>query len=69
MLSNVFQNRAVYEKMSKNLVVPARPQITMWRRVASWIIKATRAQTDARARLPNTRPPTPPPPPHTHTHT
>ena len=38
--------------MSKNVVEPAGPQITVWRRVASWISKTTRAQAHARARAP-----------------
>jgi hypothetical protein len=38
------ENRVVYEIMSKNVVEPERPQMTVWRCVASWISKATRAQ-------------------------
>ena len=38
------ENRAVYEITSKNVVEPERPQITIWRRVACWISKTTRAQ-------------------------
>jgi hypothetical protein len=34
--------------MSKYLVEPGRSQTTVWRRVASWISKATRAQPHAR---------------------
>ena len=46
--------------MSKNVVVPDRPQ-TIWRmRVAYWISKATRAQAHARARVPT--------PTYTHTY-
>jgi hypothetical protein len=55
-LSNVFfsfENHAVYEIKSKNMVEPARLRIRIWRRVACWIRKATR-------QLPCT---------HTHTHT
>jgi hypothetical protein len=37
------ENRTVYEIMSKNMVVPERPQMAIWRRVARWISKATRA--------------------------
>ena len=48
--------------MSKNMVEPERQQMTLWRRVACWIIKATRAQTQCRARAPT---PTPQPP-HTY---
>jgi hypothetical protein len=60
-----FENRAICEIISKSLVEPERPQMAIWRRVAWWIIKATRAH-------PSTRPPlyTPsytPPPTHTHT--
>jgi hypothetical protein len=44
------KNRAVYEIMSKNVVEPERPQITIWRRVAYWVSKATRAQTHITAR-------------------
>ena len=33
---------------SKNMVEPERPQITIWRRIACWIRKATRAQLHAR---------------------
>ena len=42
MFSNVFRNRAVHEKMWKNIVEPGRPQMTIWRvRIACWIPKAT----------------------------
>ena len=41
-----------------------RPQMTTWRSVACWIIKATRAKAQARARDLHTHPHT-----HTHTHT
>ena len=46
MLNNVFslKSRAVYEIMSKTTVEPERPQMTIWRRVACWIGKATRTQ-------------------------
>jgi hypothetical protein len=41
-LSIVFENRAVYEIMWKNIGEPARPQMTIWRvRIACWIPKAT----------------------------
>jgi hypothetical protein len=33
---------------SKNMVEPERPQMTIWRRIACWIRKATRAQLHAR---------------------
>jgi hypothetical protein len=36
------ENRAVYELMWKNMVVPERPQLTVWRmRIACWIPEAT----------------------------
>ena len=41
---------AVYEIMSKNVLEPNRPQMAIWRRVACWINKATRAQAHASAR-------------------
>jgi hypothetical protein len=47
-----FENRAVYEIMSKNMVEPERPQMTTWRRVACSISKATRARTHASVRAP-----------------
>jgi hypothetical protein len=40
-------NRAVYEIMSKNMVEPERPQMTIWRLVACWISKVTRVQVNA----------------------
>ena len=46
--SNFVRNCAIYEIMSKNMVEPYRPQMTIWRCVACWIIKATRAQASAR---------------------
>jgi hypothetical protein len=59
------ENRAGYVIISKNMVEPERPQMTIWRmRVTCWIIKATCAQAHTPALLP-----TPTPPPHTHTHT
>jgi len=37
-----FQNRAVYEKMSKNIVDGGRPQMTIWlSHVACWIPETT----------------------------
>ena len=49
MTSNIFsENRAVYEIMSKNMVELDRPKMTIWRHVACWISKATRAQAYAR---------------------
>ena len=38
--------------MSKNIVKPQRPQMTIWRRFACWIIKATHAQAQFRVRAP-----------------
>ena len=38
------ENRAVYEKISKNKEQPERPQATIGRHVACWMTKATRAQ-------------------------
>ena len=49
-----FENRAVYEIMSKNVVQRNRPQITIWCHVACWISKTTRAQEQAQARAPTT---------------
>ena len=51
------ENPAVYKKISKSMVEPERPQMTIWCRVTCWIIKATLAQAHACARAP------------THTHT
>jgi hypothetical protein len=42
------ENRAVYENMSKNIVDPERTQMTIWRRVACWISKATQEQVYSR---------------------
>jgi hypothetical protein len=40
--NNVFRNRALREKMWKNIVEPDRPQMTIWRlHIACWIPKAT----------------------------
>jgi hypothetical protein len=40
------ENRAVYEKMRKNIVQPDRPQ-TIWRtRIACWLPKATNTQSE-----------------------
>ena len=51
-----FENRAVYEVISKNVVEPERPQRTIWLvRVAFWISKDTRAQTHVRACAPTTK--------------
>ena len=50
------ENRAVYEIMSKNVVEPERPQMTIWRRVACWISKVTgaRAHTHTHTQIYNT---------------
>jgi hypothetical protein len=69
MSSNFFssENRAVFEIMSKKVVEPERPQLTIWRRVAYWISKATRPQAHSCVCAPtptHTRTHT-----HTHTHT
>jgi hypothetical protein len=42
--------------MSKKLVQPERPQMTIWRRVACSISKATRAQAHTRALAPTHQP-------------
>jgi len=37
----VFANRAVYEKMRKNVVEPGMSQMTAWRmRIACWVTKS-----------------------------
>ena len=42
-----FGNRSVYEIMWKNIVVPDRPQITIWRmRIAYWTRKTTDTHTE-----------------------
>ena len=44
-----FENRAVYERMWKNIVhvERGRPQITIWRmRIACWIPKATNTHSE-----------------------
>ena len=46
-----FENRAVYEIMSKITVESERPKMAIWRRVACWIIQATRTSTGTRTRL------------------
>ena len=43
----VFENRAVYEIMWKNVVEPGRPQMTTLRmRIVSWKIKATNTHSE-----------------------
>jgi hypothetical protein len=40
--NSLFENRAVYEIMWKNVVERGRPRMTIWRmRIACWIPKAT----------------------------
>ena len=46
------ENRTLYEIMSKNVVEPERPQMTIWRHVACWISEAIRPQAHARAHTP-----------------
>jgi hypothetical protein len=55
------EKRAVCEIMSRSVVEQDRPQMTVWRRVACWISKPTRAQAHASDRAPT--------PTSTHTHT
>jgi hypothetical protein len=63
MLWLLFENRAVYEIMSKTIVEPGRSQ-TIWRlRVTYWISKPTSAQAHARPRAL-----APPTKTHTRTH-
>jgi hypothetical protein len=50
------ENCSVCEKMSKNMVDPEGPQMTIWWRVACWTSKVTRTQEHNRAYA------------HTHTH-
>jgi hypothetical protein len=61
------ENRAVCEIMSKNVVEPERPQMAIWRGVACWVRKATRAQAHARTTPPYTHPSIHPHPLPTHT--
>ena len=50
MFSNFSEYRAVYQIMSKYLVMPERLQITIWRMyVVCWVSKGTRAQAHAHA--------------------
>jgi hypothetical protein len=44
--NSLFENRAVYEIMWKNIVQPDRPQMTIWRmRITRWIPKDTNTHT------------------------
>jgi hypothetical protein len=64
MFNNFFpENRAVYEIMPKHLLQPGAPQMAIWRCVACWVNKATRAQTHASSQTPA------PTPQYKHTHT
>jgi len=46
MFNYIFQNRAVYEIMWKNIVERGRPQMTIWRMPpAFWIPKAADTHT------------------------
>jgi len=43
----LFENRAVYEIMRKNIVQPDRPQMTIWgMRIARWIPEATNTHSE-----------------------
>ena len=48
MFNHLFlENRAVYEKMWKNVVEPDMPQMTIWRiRIAWWVSKATNTYSE-----------------------
>jgi len=48
MFNHLFlENRAVYEKMWKNVVEPDTPQMTIWRiRIACWVSKATNTHSE-----------------------
>jgi len=42
-----FENRAVYEKMWKNILEPGRPQTILWHiHISWWIPKATNTQSE-----------------------
>ena len=43
----LFENLTVYEIMWKNIVLPGRPQMTVWcMRIACWITKVTNIHSD-----------------------
>ena len=43
----IFENRAVYDIMWKNIVDPGKPHITIWRmRIACWIPKVTNTPSE-----------------------
>jgi hypothetical protein len=65
--SNFFppENRAVNEIMSKYMVETSRPQMTICRRIACWISKATRAKAYENVLHPQPHPH----PPRTHART
>jgi hypothetical protein len=47
MFNFFFENRAVYEIMSTNIVEPGRPQMTKWRmHIACWLPKTTNVYSD-----------------------
>jgi len=47
MLSNFFENPAIYEIMWKNIVELGRPQMTIWHmRFACWIPEVTNTRSD-----------------------
>jgi hypothetical protein len=48
----LFENRAVYEIISRNMVEPERPQMTIWQHVSRWISKTTLAQAHTLALAP-----------------
>jgi hypothetical protein len=44
---DVFENRAVYKKIRKNIVEWGMPQLTIWRiRIACWTTKATNTHSE-----------------------
>ena len=59
MFSNFFQKCAIYRIMSKNVVKPERPQMTMWQHIACGVSKAKCAEAHACTHVPSL----------THTHT
>jgi len=41
------ENRAIYDRMWKNIIDPNRPQMTIWsRRIARWIPTATNTHSE-----------------------
>jgi hypothetical protein len=45
-----FEKRAIYEIISKNVVEPERLHMTIWLRVACWVLKATHTQAPVQQR-------------------